>query len=65
MGNTIEQWRASVGRWTRGCALQRSYNSKVTASPLWYLLLVVLVLLVIGGVELNPGPDQVRADILS
>ncbi|KAJ9592757.1 hypothetical protein L9F63_015595, partial [Diploptera punctata] len=58
MGNTIEQWRASIGYWTRGHVLQHDGNSKATPSPLWYLLSVVLVLLVIGGVELNPGPVQ-------
>ncbi|KAJ9573837.1 hypothetical protein L9F63_008761, partial [Diploptera punctata] len=58
MGNTVEQWRASTGSWTRGCKLQHGDNCKLASSPLWYFLLVVLVLLVIGGVELNPGPVQ-------
>ncbi|KAJ9601261.1 hypothetical protein L9F63_000556 [Diploptera punctata] len=65
MGVTVYQWRASVGTWTRGRVLQHNDNSKVVfPSPLWYHLLVMLVLLIIGGVALNPGPVQVSSAIV-
>ena len=60
MGITVAQWRASVGSWTRrniptaaGAVCKESL-----ASP-WFQLLVLVALLVIGGIEMNPGPNQV------
>ncbi|KAJ9596471.1 hypothetical protein L9F63_012510 [Diploptera punctata] len=55
---SVQQWRASIGRWTTGGVVRSNINSAVTTSPQLYLLLVLLVLLVIGGVEMNPGPVQ-------
>ncbi|KAJ9579210.1 hypothetical protein L9F63_024684 [Diploptera punctata] len=61
MGISVQQWRASIGRWTTGGVISSNINSAVTTSPQLCLLLVLLVLLVIGGVEMNPGPVQVSA----
>ncbi|KAJ9596606.1 hypothetical protein L9F63_012365, partial [Diploptera punctata] len=60
MGISVEQWRASIGRWARGGVVSSKVNSAVT-SPQFYFFLVLLVLLVIGGVEMNPGPVQSAA----
>ncbi|KAJ9587583.1 hypothetical protein L9F63_018965, partial [Diploptera punctata] len=58
MGISVQQWRTSIGRWTTGGVVSLNINSAVTTSPQLCLLLVLLVLLVIGGVEMNPGPVQ-------
>ncbi|KAJ9597347.1 hypothetical protein L9F63_011787 [Diploptera punctata] len=57
MGISLEQWRASIGHWARGGVVSSNVNSAIT-SPQFYFLLVLLVLLVVGGVEMNPGPVQ-------
>jgi len=69
MGEIIEQWRASIGQWVGGrsrkcvtlqhCTAQTSNH--VGYRPIRFLVLVSL--LVIGCVELNPGPDHVRSVI--
>jgi hypothetical protein len=66
MGDSIEQWRATIGQWVGGrtwkcvtlqhCTAQTSNN--IGYRPIRFLVLISL--LVIGCVELNPGPDQVR-----
>jgi len=66
MGVSIEQWRATIGQWSGGrqgkCGtLQNSVAE--TSSHIGYKqirFLVLVSLLVIGCVELNPGPNSVR-----
>ena len=59
MGITVEQWRASIGGWMKGHRMSGTSLCKESSSSTWFQLLVLAVLLVIGGVELNPGPNQV------
>jgi len=71
MGDTIEQWRATIGHWLGGrtgkcgtlqhCTAQHS--NLISYMPIRFLVLVSL--LVIGCVELNPGPDHVSSVIHS
>lgn len=66
MGISVEQWRSVTGRWVGGktSAATSSGGSKVkrgnqdggSAEQLFWFAVVLAVLLVIGGVELNPGP---------
>lgn len=72
MGISTEQWRARVGGWAgRGFPSPRRAPSKCSGSE-WplaalYVAAVIAVILVIGGVEMNPGPvsnDEI-ADVLS
>jgi hypothetical protein len=65
MGVGIEQWRATIGRWCgrrlsncvklQNCVVQTS--NQISYGKIRFVLL--LSLLVIGCVELNPGPDHV------
>jgi len=64
MGDTIEQWRASVGHWSGGrprqCVTSQHHIAQ-TSNHIGYKyirFLVLVSLLVIGCVELNPGPDH-------
>jgi hypothetical protein len=66
MGDCIEQWRAKIGQWSGG-RLRKSVTLQhqilQTSNHICYMkirFLVLVSLLVIGCVELNPGPDQVR-----
>ena len=71
MGDSIEQWRATIGQWMGGrprkcvtlqhCTAQTSNH--IGYRPIRFLVLVSL--LVIGCVELNPGPDHVSSVIRS
>jgi len=69
MGDSIEQWRATIGQWSGGrpgkcVTLQQSsaQSSDHTGyGPIRFL--VLLSLLVIGCVEMNPGPDHVRSAV--
>jgi len=71
MGDTIEQWRATIGYWMGGrlgqsVTLQHSTvqtSNDIGYRPIRFLVLVSL--LVIGCVELNPGPDHVRSVVHS
>jgi hypothetical protein len=66
MGDSIEQWRARIGQSSGGrpgkcvtlqhCIAQTSNH----AGYRQIRFLVIVSLLVIGCVELNPGPDHVR-----
>jgi hypothetical protein len=67
MGDSIEQWRAIIGQWNGGrpgkcvtlqhCIAETSNH--IGYRPIRFLVLVSL--LVIGCVELNPGPNHVRS----
>jgi hypothetical protein len=70
MGDSIEQWRATIGQWsggrTRKCVTSQHHITQ-NSNPLGYgyIRFILLVsLLVIGCVELNPGPDYVRYVII-
>ena len=71
MGDGIQQWRATIGRWSRGRPGNRvtlQHCIAETSNHIGYRLirfLVLVSLLVIGCVELNPGPDRVRSVIHS
>jgi len=66
MGDTTEQWRATIGHWSGGRPRQSVISQRHIAQTsnhtgYKYIRFLVLVsLLVIGCVELNPGPDNVR-----
>ena len=71
MGDSIEQWRATIGQWIAGrpgkCVTSQHCTGQ-TSSDIGYMpirFLVLVSLLVIGCVELNPGPDNVRSLIHS
>jgi hypothetical protein len=70
MGDPIEQWRATIGHWSGGrprhCVTSQHHIAQ-SSNHIGYKyirFLVLVSLLVIGCVELNPGPDQVRNVIL-
>ena len=66
MGDSVQQWRATIGQWIGG--RQRKgvtvlHHIAPTSNHIGYMqvkFLVLVSLLVIGCVELNPGPDHVR-----
>jgi hypothetical protein len=66
MCDSIEQWRAAIGLWSggrsRNCVILQHHIAQ-TSKHIGYKyirFLVLVSLLIIGGVELNPGPDKVR-----
>jgi hypothetical protein len=66
MGDSIEHWRATIGQWGGGrprqCVTSQQYIAQ-TSNHIAYMqikFLVLVSLLIIGCVELNPGPDNVR-----
>jgi len=71
MGDTIEHWRAAIGQWSGGRPRQSvtsQHHIAQTSNPIGYKhirFLVLVSLLVIGCVELNPGPDNVSYVIQS
>jgi len=71
MGDSIEHWRATIGHWSGGRPRQcvtSQHQIAQTSNHIGYKairFLVLLSLLIIGCVELNPGPDNVRYVILS
>ena len=63
MGVSIEVHRARVGSWSARhlpTANRGSINNRELFSSPWFTLLVLAALLMIGGIELNPGPTQVN-----
>jgi len=71
MGDSIEQWRATIGLWVGGRPRQcvtSQHHIEQTSNHIGYMqirFLVLVSLLVIGCVEMNPGPDHVRYVIQS
>jgi len=67
MGDSIEQWRATIGQWSGGRPGQcvtLQHRIAQTSNRIGYRnirFVVLLSLLVIGCVELNPGPGHVRS----
>jgi len=71
MGDSIEHWRATIGQWSGGrprqCVTSQHHIAQ-TSNHISYKairFLVLVSLLVIGCVELNPGPKHVRSVIHS
>jgi hypothetical protein len=66
MGVTTEQWRATIGRWSGGrpgkCVIigNSAARKPDTDSYRWFRYFVLVLLLVIGCVELNPGPRSAK-----
>ncbi|CAH1776734.1 unnamed protein product [Owenia fusiformis] len=67
MGNSVEQWRSAIGGFNpiRAAGISNSHTADCgtrvkhtdqTISPPYKSLAVITLLLVIGGIELNPGP---------
>lgn len=60
MGCSLEAYRARVGMWhARGVQARRTLQCLCVQSGLtnlWFIALVIAMLLIIGGIELNPGP---------
>jgi hypothetical protein len=71
MGVTTEQWRATVGRWSGGrpgmCPIIERFVARKpdNDSYRWFRLFVIASLLVIGCVELNPGPNSVKVRLVT
>ena len=66
MGDSTEQWRATIGQWIRGrprhCVTLQHCIAQ-TSNLIGYRqirFLVLVSLLVIGCVEMNPGPGPGR-----
>ena len=65
MGDSIEQWRATIGQWGGGRPRQcvtSQHHIALTSNHIGYMqikFLVLVSLLIIGYVELNPGPGHV------
>jgi hypothetical protein len=64
MGVGIEQWRATIGQWSDGrprkCVTVANVIARKRQQDIhkWFSLPVLVFLLVIGCVELNPGPNN-------
>ena len=59
---SIELWRARIGGW-RGSAKSAPAAGRINPDLLIYLCkfmaaLLITILLIIGGIELNPGPPK-------
>ena len=54
MGISIEQWRASVGLFCQKLIIHHSFCKSRGCSLL--KVCIISMLLLIGGIELNPGP---------
>jgi hypothetical protein len=71
MGVPTEQWRATVGRWSGGrpgsCVIIEHFVAMKpdNDSYRWFRLFVLASLLVIGCVELNPGPKRVKVRLVT
>ena len=71
MGDSVEQWRATIGQWSGGRtrkSLILHHQIEQTSNYIGYMqvrFLVLVSLLVIGCVELNPGPNNVSYVIQS
>ncbi|KAJ9598810.1 hypothetical protein L9F63_026655 [Diploptera punctata] len=64
MGNTIVQWRVSIGNWLRGMLHLTNTRQGIVNTPSlhWFTIFILAVILIIGGVELNPGPKVSRIE---
>jgi hypothetical protein len=66
MGISIQQWRATIGQWSDGrpgkivAVANAIARKRQQGFHMWFRLLVLASLLVIGCVELNPGPSTAK-----
>ena len=75
MGVTIQQWRCAIGKHGQILKMVQVTNvadkvgddgtQKFASIVMWIMIAILLpevlkMLLVIGGVEMNPGPETVR-----
>jgi hypothetical protein len=59
MGVDIGTYRARIGTFRVSSVKKTAATQEVMEGNLcWFVGLVIMVLLVVGGVELNPGPIQ-------
>ena len=65
MGESVEHWRATIGQWSGGrpqkCVTMH-HHIQQACNNIGYKrirFLVLISLLIIGCVELNPGPNHV------
>lgn len=65
MGITVEMWRARIGSYCTGGnnLLLFVFPASKLVSGLYVSLATILLLLVIGNIELNPGPEDLYACI--
>ena len=59
MGISVEQWRSSIGFFYQKVNF-RGNNYRSTTGCIPFLLCIIAALLLIGGIELNPGPTVVE-----
>ncbi|CAH1773715.1 unnamed protein product [Owenia fusiformis] len=65
MGNSLNQWRATIGKFEGGkprhilICTTGSERSEHTGT----VLVILMMLLVIGGIEMNPGPNPSKSEI--
>ncbi|XP_069704093.1 uncharacterized protein [Periplaneta americana] len=57
MGNTLQQWRSSIGCWNRRRICERSMT-ETEPTVLHFIAIILAIILIIAGVELNPGPSN-------
>ena len=57
MGNTVEQWRSSIGR-KAGFSCIHDLGFTHTRTTKFYAVLVLFLLVACGSVESNPGPHS-------
>ena len=62
MGNTVEQWRSSIGR-KAGLSCIHDLGFTHTRTTKFYAVLVLFLLVACGSVESNPGPHSFTNDV--
>jgi hypothetical protein len=66
MGVNIEEYRARIGCFSGAKWPKKAKGSEwkeECSMKLWFCGLVIAALLVIGGVEINPGPSSVKEEV--
>jgi hypothetical protein len=64
MGVSVQEYRARIGSFNRSKWLNRSRGDGEGNEnlKLWFSGLILAILLVIGGVEVNPGPLSIKEE---
>lgn len=65
MGVTVGQWRAQIGCFSQPGPKSRFVPAAIKNMAAFPSMLIVAALLIIGGVEPNPGPPKTRQTLLS
>ena len=64
---SLEAWRGRIGSWTKRVRLSSNLPRKILKGIIWdnicgistnLIACVIFVLLVVGGIEINPGPPR-------